>query len=193
MNKQILLFSSRITTLPVTPSANVDGTGGVLFGRREAAVLLRVHAVGFHGAEAGARRCALLFHVRIDHLRRNVVRYRVSFTVRLVAGFSRHSCRQILRRPLLDRHLLVIRWRDLVRIAHPLRQMIVSRRTFHDTVDTLDGARPFLLVLFLRLPGGLSKMKASINNSLSLSLSLSLSRGREFLKIDSLANFPSIL
>lgn len=125
----IILSSSvkSIFLLPVTSSTNVDRTGGIFLGRCEAAIFLRVYAVGLDGTEAGARSCTLLLYIRTHYFRYNILRRRVSFSTRLVAGFFRGTCRQLLGRPFLDRNFLVIRWRNLMGIAHPLRQMIVSR------------------------------------------------------------------
>lgn len=145
-----------ILLLPVTSSANVNRAGWIFLGRCETAVLLRRYTIGFNSTETRARSCTLLLYIRIYHFGYDVLRCgAVSLSTRLVARFSWRSCSQLLSCPFLDRDLLVIRRRNLMRIAHPLRQMIVSSWTFNDTVDTLGRVWIFFLILLLRLPGSL--------------------------------------
>lgn len=136
----------------MAPSTNTDGAHWILLRRHVTAVLPR-HIVRFHSTKTCARRSTLLFRVGIcrrDLFRRSVLTGRPAVT------FSRSSGCQFFCRPLFQ-WTLVIRRRNLMRIAHPLSQVIVLPRVLQDRVQALAGLRfLLLLVTLLRLSHDLS-------------------------------------
>lgn len=130
----------------MTSSANADGACEVLLRGHVTAVLPR-HTVRFHGTQTRARCGALLLHVGIR--RGNLLRCSVLAGRSAIALSRGSSGCQFLGRPFLER-TLVIRRRDLMRIAHPLRQVIVLPRVFQNRFQALAGLQ--FLFLFVRLP-----------------------------------------